>query len=313
MDMNSASYRIIADLLEARTGQQLTEARKWRIGTALIGVLRKHRIANTDQLVGMLAQPATAPLAREVVDALLNNETYFFRDRPVFDALARDILPGLAQKRQAQRRLSIWSAGCSTGQEALSLAMLFQRNAAAWRGWTIEILGTDVSTTAVEKAQAGLYSQFEIQRGLGMTEMLLYFDETLGSWQPKPELRRMMRFKQRNLLAPPPTLQRFDLVLCRNVLLYFDDTKRALALDRVADALRPDGWLMLGSGETVNNRSERFTPTADRLGLFHVTAADKRSEKLAIGSGLTVVSAFDLRIVQRLRQTHCAAVGQPLD
>ena len=284
MDVNSASYRIIADLLEARTGQQLTEARKWRIGTALIGVLRKYRLANTDQLAAMLAEPTSAILTREVVDALLNNETYFFRDRPVFDLLARKVLPALAEKRGTRRRLSIWSAGCSTGQEALSLAMLFRQNQEMWGDWRIDIFGTDVSATAVEKARNGRYTQFEIQRGLSMTEMLLNFDERDGTWVPKPELSGMVRFEHHNLLGAARSRQKFDLVLCRNVLLYFDDARRATVLDRIADSLNPDGWLMLGSGETVFGRTERFTPTRDRSGLFNLT---ERGESPILGQRLS--------------------------
>ena len=236
MEVTQVSYRIIADLLEARTGQQLTEGRRWRIGTALSGIFREHGISNIDQLVCLLAEPQSDALAQAVVEALLNNETYFFRDRIMFELLSRKVLPDLAAKRSGTKRLSIWSAGCSTGQEALSLAMLFADQPNLWNGWTIDIIGTDISQQAISKAQRGCYTQFEIQRGLSVAQMLTHFTETSEGWVPNPELRRLVRFKQRHLLDAPRIPQRFDLVLCRNVLLYFDETKRAKAFDRIAES-----------------------------------------------------------------------------
>ncbi|MEL6876950.1 MAG: CheR family methyltransferase, partial [Pseudomonadota bacterium] len=183
MEVSEASHQIIADLLAARTGQQLTESRRWRVSTALSGVFREHRISNIDQLVCLLASPGQSRLAQEVVEALLNNETYFFRDKPTFDQLPVEVLPELAQKRAATKRLSIWSAGCSTGQEAHSIAMMFADQGSRWNGWNIEILGTDISHSAIATARSGSYSQFEVQRGLSVNEMLNHFDETAHGWQ----------------------------------------------------------------------------------------------------------------------------------
>ena len=268
MEISQVSYRIISDLLEARTGQQLTEGRKWRIGTALSGVFRQHGISNLDQLVCLLAESGAAQLTTDVVEALLNNETYFFRDRMMFDVLARKVLPDLKLKRAAARRLTIWSAGCSTGQEALSLAMLFLEQGHQWDGWTIDIVGTDISGSAIEKAQHGLYTQFEIQRGLSVTQMLTHFSETAQGWLPQGNLRRMVRFKVHNIFDPPRINHYYDLILCRNVLLYFDEARRSLAFDRLAQALRHDGWLMLGAGETVYGRTHLFDPVEGNQGLL---------------------------------------------
>ncbi|NRB01455.1 MAG: protein-glutamate O-methyltransferase CheR, partial [Rhodobacteraceae bacterium] len=153
MEVSEASYQIIADLLESHTGQHLTESRRWRIGTALAGVFREHGISNIDQLVCLLEEPSQRSyerdLATQVVEALLNNETYFFRDKPTFDQLPGIILPKLAQRRRHTRRLSIWCSGCSTGQEVHSLAMVFEDQKERWAGWTIDILGTDVSHHAI--------------------------------------------------------------------------------------------------------------------------------------------------------------------
>ncbi|WDA41695.1 CheR family methyltransferase [Erythrobacter sp. BLCC-B19] len=287
MDVSEASFQIIADLLEARTGQHLTESRRWRVNSALAGIFRTYGITNVDQLVCLLAAPPTtaggADLAQEVVEALLNNETYFFRDKPTFDQLPGEILPELARRRRDSRRLSIWSAGCSTGQEAYSLAMLFIEQAEQWQGWHIDILGTDVSQRAVAAARSGLYSQFEVQRGLGVTQMLRHFDETARGWQVRDEVRRMVRFSQANLLGPSPGRMPFDLVLCRNVLLYFDRPTRSAAFNRLSSAVMPDGFLMLGAGETVVGQTDRFVPTSRRASFFELAspAAAASLQKIA--------------------------------
>lgn len=258
MALTDASHRIIADLLASRTGQELTESRLWRVPSALSSVFRDRGISNVDQLVCLLANPGEHRLANEVVEALLNNETYFFRDHAYFGTLARTVLPDLARARAATRRLSIWSAGCSTGQEALSLAMLFAEQPARWAGWQIDILGTDVSGKAIATARDGRYTQFEIQRGISVAQMLNFFTEAGGGWQASDRIRRMTRFQQHSVLDAVPAPGRFDLILCRNVLLYFDLATRQRVFDRLSGALAPDGLLMLGAGETVAGQTERF-------------------------------------------------------
>jgi chemotaxis protein methyltransferase CheR len=266
--MSEISHRIVADLLFARTGQQLTANRRGRIVTARDGLFRERGISNLDQLVCMLAEPREETLAHEVVEALLNNETYFFRDRIMFDLLANEVLPDLAAKRADTKRLTIWSAGCSTGQEALSLAMLFADQPQRWQGWRIDILGTDISSRAIDAARGGVYTQFEIQRGLGVSQMLRWFNESADGWRPRAELRRPIRFQQRNVLDAPPDPGRFDLVLCRNVLLYFATANRQRAFGRLAEATAHDGWLMIGAGETVTGQSEAFAPACNTSGLY---------------------------------------------
>ncbi|WP_432199579.1 CheR family methyltransferase [Erythrobacter sp. W53] len=258
MAVMDPSYQIVADLLAARTGQHLAPNRLWRIPSALAGLFRDRGISNVDQLVCLLADAKEKQLATDVVEALLNNETYFFRDRCFFETLANTVLPDLAEKRAATRRLSIWSAGCSTGQEALSLAMLLTEQAPRWDGWQIEILGTDISGKAVKTAQDARYTQFEIQRGISVAQMLRFFDETEDGWVPDPKIASMTRFEQRNLLEPAPQARQFDLILCRNVLLYFEGHVRTRAFDRLGDSLSSDGWLMLGAGETIMDQTSRF-------------------------------------------------------
>ena len=261
MAIDDASHRIIADLLASRTGQQLTESRRWRVSTALSGLFREIGIENVDQLACMLERPGEYRLATRVVEALLNNETYFFRDHVYFNTLASTVLPELAKKRASTRRLTIWSAGCSTGQEALSLAMIFAEQSGRWQDWTIEIVGTDISGKAIEQAQSGVYSQFEIQRGISVAQMLNFFAEAQGGWKVSEKIKAMTRFERQNILDFPPSPGKFDLVLCRNVLLYFAPETRRTAFDKLASGLASDGFLMLGAGETVVGQTDRFEPS----------------------------------------------------
>lgn len=287
MEVSQASYQIIADLLATRTGQTLTESRRWRIGTALSGVFRKHGISNVDQLVCLLDEPRRRThdrdLATEVVEALLNNETYFFRDKPTFDQIPEDILPTLAKRRAHTKRLSIWCAGCSTGQEVHSLAMLFEDQKEIWAGWTIDILGTDISHRAIRTARTGLYSQFEVQRGLGVAQMLRHFEETPGGWQILDHVRHITRFQQHNVLTEPPARARFDLVLCRNVLLYFTQETREAAFQKLASSMTNDGFLMLGAGETVVGQTNAFKPSEGHLSLYQ--RRDLASAEKAMATG----------------------------
>lgn len=273
MALEDASHDIIADLLNARTGQTLSESRRWRISSALSGLFREFGIENVDQLACMLERPGEHRLATRVVEALLNNETYFFRDHAYFSTLANFVLPELAKKRAETRKISIWSAGCSTGQEVLSLAMIFCEQPGRWADWTIEILGTDVSGKAIEQARTGTYSQFEIQRGISVAQMLNFFSETPQGWKVAEKILSMTRFEQRNILDFPPAPGRFDLVMCRNCLLYFDPDTRRNAFERLAGGIASDGFLMLGAGETVVGQTDRFEPASCGSAMYVLKAA----------------------------------------
>ncbi len=281
MQMSDSSCRILAGLLEARTGQQLTMSRRWRIETALSSLLREREIASLDELITILVMGREPSLSQMVVEALLNNETYFFRDRSPFDTLQRQALPGLAKKREKSRRLRIWSAGCSTGQEVYSLAMLFAEQPEQWQGWTIDILGTDVSTACIDRARSGTYSQFEVQRGLGINQMIKWFEESADGWRAVEPLRKPIRFQVHNILEPAPHPGGFDIVLCRNVLLYLSADKKALAFERIAAAMAEDGWLMLGAGETVIGQTTRLGADINARGLYRLTGDGSRIEKRA--------------------------------
>jgi chemotaxis protein methyltransferase CheR len=281
LQISDSSSRILAGLLEARTGQQLTLSRRWRIETALSSLLRERGIATLDELITILVMGKEPSLSQKVVEALLNNETYFFRDRAPFDLLQRYALPELAKARHASKRLRIWSAGCSTGQETYSLAMLFAEEPQKWAGWTVDILGTDVSTSCIDRARHGIYSQFEVQRGLGINQMIKWFEECPDGWRAVEALRKPVRFQVHNLLEPAPHPGGFDIVLCRNVLLYLNPEKKALAFERIAGSMAEDGWLMLGAGETVIGQTNKLGADLNARGLYRLTGDGSRVEKRA--------------------------------
>lgn len=268
MISNERAYTIVTDLLYRRTGQIITPSRRWRIVTALGNILRELDLSLIEQLAERLESDPTGALGDRVAEALLNNETYFFRDVAYFDILAKQVLPELAAANAQTRTLSIWSAGCSTGQEALSLAMLLVEQGANWDGWTINILGTDISRKAIQTARRNRYTQFEIQRGISVGRMLNFFEETGSGWTAQRDLHAMVRFEQANLLEGPPADAAFDLVLCRNVLLYFDNETRERAFSVLRRGTCGSGILMLGAGETSVGHTDAFHPAPGLAGFY---------------------------------------------
>jgi chemotaxis protein methyltransferase CheR len=279
VQISDSSTRILAGLLEARTGQQLTMSRRWRIETALSALLREREIGTLDELITILVMGKEPSLSQLVVEALLNNETYFFRDRAPFDLLQRYAVQELALRRSKSKRIRIWSAGCSTGQEAYSLAMLFAEEPEKWRGWTIDILGTDVSTGCIDRARNGIYSQFEVQRGLGINQTIKWFDECADGWRVVEELRRPVRFQVHNVLEQAPHPGGFDIILCRNVLLYLSPEKKAVSFERLTGAMVEDGWLMLGAGETVIGQTRKLGADINARGLYRLVDDGGQVEK----------------------------------
>lgn len=249
--------RILSGLLEARTGQVLSEGRAWRMETALRPVLRDHGLTDMDELAARLLRKGDARLEQEVVDALLNNESSFFRDLQIFDMIHRQILPAIHSEKK-DRTLRIWSAGCSTGQEAYSLAIRLRNDAARWSGWRIEILATDISTAAIDQARSGIFSQMDVQRGLAVGDLLKWFEPSGEDWRASPELRRMIDFRHDNLFDAKVPNGAYDLLLCRNVLLYFTAERRQAVLSLLARHSHAGSILLLGAGETVIGQGDDF-------------------------------------------------------
>ncbi|EQB10956.1 CheR family methyltransferase [Sphingobium lactosutens] len=271
-DSQQGAARILSALLEARTGQTLSEGRAWRMETALRPVLRDHGLDDIDALTARLLRKGDSALEQAVVEALLNNESSFFRDLQLFDMLQTKILPHLHESR-SNRVLRIWSAGCSTGQEAYSLAIQLRNAWSRWNGWQIEILATDISGRAIEQAQSGIYSQMDVQRGLSIGDLIKWFEPHGDDWRASPELRRMIRFRQDNLFDAREPTGEYDLLLCRNVLLYFTPERRKAVLTLLGRHSHAGSILLLGAGETVIGQGDDFIAHGDFRGAYARQAA----------------------------------------
>lgn len=250
---------VLAALLEARTGQRLAADRAWRIGTAVRTLLAELSLDHVDQLASRVVEGRDPDLGDRVVDALLNQETSFFRDAGVIEA-AVEALATLAPRP----RMRIWSAACSTGQEPLSLAMLLAEGG----GTMPEILATDVSAAAIARARAGVYTQFEIQRGLPIRRLMQWFTGEGNRWIASTELTGTIGYRRHNLVADPTPAGGFELILCRNVLFYLAPATREQVLASLAKALKPDGLLLLGAGETVIGQSPLLRPSRRVRGMY---------------------------------------------
>jgi chemotaxis protein methyltransferase CheR len=257
------SLGALTTLLESRTGQQLANTRSWRIDTALKPLARDHGLSSIDQLVERLRDSHDRALADEVVDALLNQETSFFRDGTVID----QVVEAVAAVEATGRRARLWSAGCATGQEPLSLAIAFAERHERDGTPAPDIVATDVSSLAIARAREGRFTHFEIQRGLPIRRMIRWFEERGGDWVAKPELTAPIAFRRHNLVADPAP-GRFDVILCRNVLMYLAPAAKTHVFGHLVEALRPEGLLVLGAGETVIGQTDRFEPSARLRGFY---------------------------------------------
>jgi len=270
------AMRILARLLEEQTGQALAESRLWRIETSLKPVLKANGLRTLDDLVKGIENDPEKRLARAAVNALLNNETSFFRDAHIFQMLARDMLPQLMESIEASGRreklLRLWCAGCSTGQEAYSLAMLFRNNQERWPGWRLRITATDISSWAVERARAGLFPQIDVQRGLAINDLLRWFEPENEQWRIHGSLREMIEFRTGNLFEEKAAAGTYDIIFCRNVLLYFSPGRKRELFRILSLHSEANSYLLLGAGETVIGYSEdfaasrRFRGTYERIG-----------------------------------------------
>ncbi len=266
--MTPADYEYIRRLLKARSGLMLSAEKHYLVESRLLPIARRLGLANLSGLVLRLKAPGGEPLIAEVVEAMTTNESLFFRDKTPFDQFRDTIVPALLQSRASSRRVRIWCAAASTGQEPYTLAMCLREMGQELRGWRFDILATDIATGVLEKAKSGIYSQFEVQRGLPVTMLIKYFSQVGEMWQIAPEIRGMVRFQPFNLLNDFSALGPFDIVFCRNVLIYFDQDTKVDVLNRLAKTMERDGYLALGGAETVVGLTSAFKPVPDRRGLY---------------------------------------------
>ncbi len=274
MSIGDGAFHLLAGLLKSRSGVLLGREKAHFLESRLLPVAVRAGLPDVDALAVALARPGSEALATETVEAMLNHETYFYRDSAPFELLRRSVLPALRAARQATRHLRIWCAAASTGQEPYSIAMMLAADEDAWAGWQVEIVATDLSGRAIERAEAGRYSQFEVQRGLPIRLLVRHFEKEGAQWQLSRDIRRRVRFRRANLARPFADLGRFDIVLCRNVLMYFDGAARADILSRIRTMMPTDGCLLLGAAETVLGLGVDFRPDWVNRGLYRVGATD---------------------------------------
>jgi chemotaxis protein methyltransferase CheR len=265
--VNPPDYEYLRKLLKERSGLDLSADKQYLIESRLLPLARKAGLSGIPELVQKL-QGGSSALITSVVEAMTTNETFFFRDKVPFDHFRDTIMPEVLKARAGRRSVRIWCAAGSTGQEPYSLAMTLKEMGAALTGWRVEIIATDLSQEVLEKAKAGVYSQFEVQRGLPIQMLMKYFKQTGETWQVHPELRAMIQHRQLNLLQDFSHLGTFDVIFCRNVLIYFDQETKINIFNRLARQIEPDGFLVLGAAETVVGLTDTFRPLADRRGLY---------------------------------------------
>jgi chemotaxis protein methyltransferase CheR len=266
--MKPANFELLTALIKERSGLLVPQDKSYLLEARLAPVARQHGMSGLDDLVSAIRGPFPETLIGKVVDAMTTNETSFFRDKGPFETLRASVLPGLIARRTAQRALRIWSAACSTGQEPYSLAMMLRDQFPALKDWRLDIVATDISPTVLDRAREGVFSAFEVQRGLPIQLLVKHFEQAGQEWRIRPDLRGMIDFRPVNLLDDITALGTFDVILCRNVLIYFDLPTKTGVLDRMSKMLTPDGALILGSAESVFGICGRLADAPGLRGVY---------------------------------------------
>jgi len=265
-------YDYLRKLLKDRSGLTLSADKQYLVESRLIPLARRAGLAGIAELTAKMMRGGSEALTAEVVEAMTTNETFFFRDKIPFDHLRETVLPELLQARASRRSLRIWCAASSSGQEPYSIAMCLKEFAPTLAGWRVEILATDLSQAVLEKSRAGIFSQFEVQRGLPIHMLVRHFTQVGELWQLNADIRAMVQHRQLNLLQDFSHLGMFDVIFCRNVLIYFDQETKANVFDRPPNMLEVDGVLALGAAESVVGITDAFKPYPDRRGLYRPNA-----------------------------------------
>lgn len=290
--MTPQEFDWLRAFLKQQSGLVLTNEKQYLIESRLLPVARKAGLASLSALIAKIKEPGQSMLAATVVEAMTTNESFFFRDKTPFEHFSDTMLPKMLEARARERRLRIWCAAASTGQEPYSLAMCLKDAEAKLAGWRVEILGTDLSTDVLEKAKAGIYTQFEVQRGLPINHLLKYFTQIGDTWQINSNMRSMVQYRKLNLLENFSSLGQFDIIFCRNVLIYFDNKTKVEILERMAKMMPADGYLVLGAAETVVGLTDVFRPMTEKRGLYQLgdgTATGLRANSLgAVGTAAPI-------------------------
>ena len=268
MTLAPAAFDSLAALLKARSGLVIGPDKTYLLETRLAAILKREKLRDLNALAEHLRRPGTDPLAREVVEAMTTNESFFFRDDKPFQHFRNQALPRLHAARPPGTPIRVWSAAASSGQEAYSLAMILAETRAQFGQRKVEILGTDLARDQLARAREALYTQFEVQRGLPVQMLMRYFRKEDANWRVTEPVRSVPQFREWNLLGDLRPLGRFDVVFCRNVLIYFDQPTKTRVLQAIAAQIAPDGVLYLGGAETVLGITNRFAPLPDERGVY---------------------------------------------
>lgn len=260
-------FNILRDYLKKSSGLVITEDKIYLLESRLMPVAKQFNLPDLSALARAVSMGADRALLNQVMEAMTTNETSFMRDVKPFDRFKKIMLPYLLEEKKLTKQLRIWCAACSSGQEPYTLAMLLKEEAAKLAGWQIDIVATDISTEILDRAKAGTYTQFEVQRGLPIQFLVKYFTQNGDKWQIKPELQQMIQFKPGNLLENFTGLGKFDIIFCRNVLIYFDAPTKGEILGRMQTVLNKPGYLVLGGAETVIGITDKLKPLPSHSGV----------------------------------------------
>ncbi|MCF6199423.1 MAG: protein-glutamate O-methyltransferase CheR [Hyphomicrobiaceae bacterium] len=272
--MTPDQFNFLRAFLKEHSGLVLGEDKRYLLDSRLNPVAKQFNHASLSDMVVALKRPGAQKLSDAIIEAMTINESFFFRDMTPFDNFRNIMLPHMLKERATSRKLRIWSAAASTGQEGYSLAIELLEQKSKMSGWRTEILGTDLSTEALAKARAGAYTQFEVQRGMPSNLLMKYFKQQGAEWMVAPAVKSMVTYKPFNLLKEFRSLGQFDIVFCRNVLIYFDRETKADILQRMAKQMAPDGYLVLGAAETIIGLSDAYKMVPGVRGLYQ-RSADK--------------------------------------
>ncbi len=280
MFVTPVDYEFLRALLKERSGLVLATDKQYLIESRLMPVARAAGLSSITDLAQRLRGSDSEVLKTHVTEAMTINESFFFRDKVPFDRFRDTVLPAMMSSRANTRRLRIWCAAASTGQEPYSLAMILRSMIEKFVDWRIEIIATDICSDVLEKAKAGVYSQFEVQRGLPIQMLMQYFEQVGEQWRVTETLRKMVQFRHFNLLDNFSSLGTFDVVFCRNVLIYFDQATKVDVLERIGRSLKSDGFLSMGAAETVVGLTNTFVPLPEKRGLYVRSRQDLAQPKL---------------------------------
>ena len=269
MEISPDNFEYMRRLLQQRSAIALSENKKYLVEARLLPVARRESLDGVDALIDKLRISPGERLLQDVVDALTTNETSFFRDAVPFNILGDTVLPALMERRATVRNLNIWSAGCASGQEPYTIAMLWRERFAYLADWRVNVLATDISNEMLERARKGRYTQLEVNRGLPAEYCAKYFRQEGDHWVIDERLRTMVEFRLLNLFGNWPRLPPMDVVFLRNVLVYFDMAAKQEVLKKVRTLLRPDGYLFLGGTETTLMIDDAFDRVSTAFGSYY--------------------------------------------